>query len=314
MRGYTVSRFSCILNLFSPAVFSPLFFPFLFSLWLITGCAHANDLVSVDWLAEHASDPELVIVDLRKHEDYLKGHIPGAINLPFSKLTKEKGGVAGYVESPGNVQQLLSQIGINNSHTLVLYSDFSFLESMRSYWVMDFFGHEKTLILDGGLQAWSERFPDLSLIPVQLEPSQYVVRIHSDVITSKIRILAAIHSQDYVIVDARDTQQYAGIKSLTNRKGHIPGAMNFPWFQLVDNRDEKDFFDRLKTPTKLVGMAELKQKISVIPEDKHILLYCNGGQEASVLYFALKSLGIDSAVYDGSWFEWGADPKLPIEP
>jgi thiosulfate/3-mercaptopyruvate sulfurtransferase len=125
--------------------------------------------------------------------------------------------------------------------------------------------------------------------------------------------MAAIHGDHSVIIDARDPEHYAGRESLTERKGHIPKSINMPWYEFVQNRDAEDVFDRLTEPTRFEESEALQDRLSELPRDKKIVLYCNGGQESAVVYFALKSLGIESAIYDGSWFEWSADSKLPVE-
>lgn len=280
---------------------------------LIPGISLGSDLIPVQWLYPRLDDSSLVIVDLRKAEDYVKGHIPNAINLPFSTFTREKNGVQGYVETPGTVNQVLSAAGIRNEDTIVLYSDWSFIESMRVYWILDFYGHSKTLILDGGIQAWEKQGKKLSVNNIILPPSNFIVEINPDVITTKVRTFMATKSQDYYILDARDGEQYSGEKSLTNRKGHIPNAKNIPWFDLIKNREAINNFDRIETPSILDEPKVLMDKLSNIPRDKKIILYCNGGQESSVIYFALKQIGVKSSLYDGSWFEWSADKKMPVE-
>ena len=277
------------------------------------GGAQASDLVSVEWLKTHANDPELVVVDLRKTEDYALGHIPNAISLPFSQLTREKNGVKGFVETPKHFKKVIDAKGIKNQHTVVLYGDWSFLQSMRTYWVFDFYGHANILVLDGGLPAWEKQFPGLSRQAKQLKSSNYVMGINPDILTSKFRTYMASKNPDYVIIDARSEKQFDGVESLTARKGHIPNAINLPWHELIDNRNEADELKVINKTSTLNVIDKLQAKLDIIPSDKKIILYCNAGQEASVIYFSLKELGIKSAVYDGSWFEWSEDGQMPVE-
>lgn len=270
----------------------------------------ASDLVSTDWLKNNSHTVK--IIDLRKSEAFQTGHIPSAINIPYSQFTRSKDGVAGFVETPKAFKKLMERNGIGNEDSIVLYSDWSFLDSMRVYWVFDFYGHKKIKVLDGGIQAWSDHKQELSLKTNDTKTSEYVIEINSDIIATKFRTLMASKNDRYVIVDGRDSPQYKGEKSLTKRKGHIPQAINLPWLELVKNRSVGDEYNHIQMPSTLEDVETLKQKLSDIPSDKEVILYCNGGQESSVIYFALKELGIKSSVYDGSWYEWSNDESLPV--
>jgi thiosulfate/3-mercaptopyruvate sulfurtransferase len=138
------------------------------------------------------------------------------------------------------------------------------------------------------------------------------VQIKPEILSTKFKTFMATKASNQVIVDARELDQYQGKTSLTNRKGHIPEAINLPWFELISGRDASHQYDHIDSTNTLIDIETLKQKLSVIPADKKVILYCNGGQESSVLYFALKELGRESSVYDGSWFEWSADDNMPI--
>jgi len=279
---------------------------------LFSVASHATDLVNVDWLKQHQNAKNQVIIDLRKAQDYSLGHIPNSINLPYEKLVRTKGVVDGYVTTPIEFKTVMEQFGIKNSQQVVLYSDWSFLESMRAYWVFDFFGHKNIKVLDGGFQAWEDRDFALTQNKFTLPPSQYVVQIRPEILSTKFKTFMATKSKKHIIIDARDMEQYLGKKSLTKRKGHIPEAVNLPWFDLVQGRGEGDEYEHLSSSNTLLDMEKLEASFAGVPKDKKIILYCNGGQESSVLYFALKELGRDSAVYDGSWFEWSEDAKMPV--
>ena len=270
----------------------------------------ATDLVDVGWLKENSK--QVKVIDLRAKDQFQTGHIPHAINIPYGKFNRSKKNVDGYVETPEVFKSLMENHGILNSDIVVLYSDWSFLDSMRVYWIMDFYGHKNIKVLDGGIQAWVNDHSELSLVSETIVQSQYMLEINSEIITTKFRTYMASKNDNYVIVDGRDRKQFEGQQSLTSRKGHIPSAINLPWVELVKNRTEDQKFNRIKTSSTLQKINTLKDKLSIIPNDKKIILYCNGGQESSILYFALKELGKESAVYDGSWFEWSEDNKMPI--
>ena len=106
-----------------------------------------------------------------------------------------------------------------------------------------------------------------------------------------------------MIVDAREAEEYLGIKSDSRRYGHIPGAINIPY--------EKNFTD---DGTALRPFSELAKVYGGIDRNKKVITYCNKGRHSALEYFVLRQLGYDVSAYDGSWYEWGNDMQLPIEP
>lgn len=272
----------------------------------------ANDLISVETLQNLMKQPHHVLIDLRSPEVYAQGHLPHAVNLPYAKLTRQKDGIEGFIQTPQAFQKALESVGISPEDTVILYSDWAFLESTRIYWALDFYGHAHKKVLDGGIQAWVNANLPLSTAKPQIEPSRYAVSIHPEKLSSKLQTFMASQNQEYVIVDARPLDQYQGKTSLTERKGHIPGAMNMPWYEWVENRQPEEGYDKTSEATLLANSVVIAEKIKNLPEGKKIILYCNGGQESSVVYFALKQAGIQTSVYDGSWFEWSQDQKLPV--
>lgn len=272
----------------------------------------AQDLASTQYAASKLDDPQTLLIDLRKSSDYELGHLRNAINIPLATFHRKKDGIDGFVQTPSHFKNLMETSGIRNDQEIILYSDWSFLDSARVYWIFQFYGHQNIKVLNGGFQAWLAENRPVSQEEASRPPSQYMVEVGPDILSTKFQTFMATKNSDFLIVDARPETQFQGKRSLTQRKGHIPTAINLPWHELVENRDETDGYDHLSTPTKLIDLPHLKQKLAHLPQDKKIILYCNGGQESSVLYFALKSMGVQASVYDGSWFEWSDDETMPV--
>lgn len=258
-----------------------------------------------------SSDP-IVILDLRSPEKYQQGHLPGAINIPLAQLHRKKGDVDGFVETPQSFRLLMEKNGVQNRDNLVLYSDWSFLDAARVYWILDFYGHQQKRILDGGYQAWEEKDYPISLDSHSKPKSTYMVSVKPEKLATKLQTLVASKNDDYLIIDARPTQQYAGKASLTDRKGRIPESINIPWYDLLKKRTEADGYEHMSHATTYENIETLKKTLGQLPKDKKLIVYCNGGQESSIVYVALKELQREAALYDGSWFEWSDDKALPV--
>lgn len=270
-------------------------------------------LVDSQWLKNHfiQKDKQIVIIDLRASEEYLKSHIPTSINIPFTKFNRSMNKVKGFLITPFSFQELMEQNGIKSNDHLVLYSDKTILESTRIYWSFNFYGHKKVSVLNGGLFAWQKDIGTTETQPNILKPSKYEVSIHPQKFASKFKTLMATKQSNTHLIDARSFEEYSGLESKTDVFGHIPSAENLPWRELVKSSSPSTNKDR---HFRYLSLDKLAEQFKHIPQDENIIVYCNGGKESSVLYFGLKLIGREAALYDGSWFEWSSDKSLPITP
>lgn len=270
-------------------------------------------LVDSQWLQSHfiKKDKQIVILDLRDREYYLKGHIPNAINIPFSQFNRSINNVKGFLITPFSFQELMEKNGIKSNDHLVLYSDKTVLESTRIYWSFDFYGHKKISVLNGGLVAWQKDIGTSETKPKTLKPSKYEVSINPQKFASKFKTLMATKQSNTYILDARSFNEYSGLKSKTDVFGHIPTAENLPWERLVKPSEtpvkEDSYF-------RYLSVDKLQEQFKDVPQDSNLIVYCNGGKESSVLYLGLKLIGREASLYDGSWSEWSSDKSLPVTP
>jgi thiosulfate/3-mercaptopyruvate sulfurtransferase len=246
--------------------------------------------------------PDVVVLDVRDPEMYGAGHIPGAINLPEAK-TYRQNGRTDRVGKPAYIQKLFSQAGITQQKRVIIYDDGSFINAGRVFWVLEVYGHTKVQLLDGGFPAWQADGLSVSMEAVSPKPGDFIAMIQPEKLVTKLRMRLATRADKSIILDARSQDEYAGFKSITDRYGHIPQAINIPWGNNVNSGGD---FPQMKT------FPELQQVYAGLDKNKKILTYCNKGKGSSFAYFVLRQMGLDVAHYDGSWFEWSSDVSLPI--
>jgi thiosulfate/3-mercaptopyruvate sulfurtransferase len=276
--------------------------------------AHPEKLVTTDWLAEHADDPGLVIVE--SDEDVLlydTGHIPGAVKVDWHTDLQDP--VARDYLSGEGFAKLLSDKGIGRDDTIVFYGDNFNWWAAYALWVFSLFGHDDVRLLDGGRTKWiAEGRPITTEVPSR-PATDYPVVERSDEGIRAFRddVFAHIRAGE-PLVDVRSPEEYAGTKlhmpeypqEGALRGGHIPGAASVPWKKAAN--DDGSF----KTTDQLREIYEKEQGLS--PDDD-VIAYCRIGERSSHTWFVLTHLLGFGHVrnYDGSWTEWGNLVRAPIE-
>ena len=264
-------------------------------------------LVTVDWLGEHLHDPSLVLLQIGEKKDYDKGHIPGAQFLEYESISTPHG--QGLMLELPPMEQLVSvfeKLGVSNDSRIILYFGANWVTpTTRVYWTLDYMGlGDRTSILNGGLVAWEATHHPVSTESKPPAKGSITPTARKEIVADAAWVSSHLNQAGVTIIDARAHEFYTGSQSDGNpRSGHIPGATNLSYLDVVDQDNNKfKSADALKELFKAAGLKPGNLMVS----------YCHIGQRATVLYFTAKMLGYDAKMYDGSWEDWSHRKDLPI--
>ncbi|WP_336024021.1 sulfurtransferase [Halobellus salinisoli] len=249
---------------------------------------YENVVVSADWLAERLDEVRLIDVRDAWEFDGI-GHVPGAVNIPFERFRSDAGD-EGMLPGAETWESLLSAAGVGPDDDVVAYDDTHGVFAARFLITAELYGHppDRLHLLDGDFSAWN-RAHETTSEASDPPTAEYAVRDpeHSPLV-DYATVTDALADGETVIVDTRDPEEYA--------EGHLPGAVNLDWRELVDDETRG-----LKSESEL---AETLADVGVAP-DKRVILYCNTARRISHTYVVLRSLGYENVgFYEGSLTEW----------
>ena len=284
---------------------------------------HTEDgmLVTSAWLAEHLRDPAVVLIEIGPKDSYDTGHIPGGRYVDFHAFAAphqmgpdheapKPGTVpALYLELPpaGQLDSLLGSLGISaHSRVVVSFSGDWVTPAARVYLTLDYAGlRGRVSLLDGGLTAWRAEGRPLSKETPPTRAGSFHSTPESDVVVSASWVTSHLQDPQVKVVDARSPEFYLDtVDNMMPRGGHIAGAVNIPFEDLVDSTTM-----RLKDTPELARIF----RAAGVRQGQTVVGYCHIGQQASLVYFAARRLGYEARLYDGSFQEWSAHPDWPIE-
>ena len=277
-----------------------------------TKYVHPEVLVDTQWVEEHLDDKHvrIVEVDYDPKSNYNLGHIPTSILIDWRKDVNDP--ITRDILNIHDFQTLLQINGINNNTTVILYGDFNNWFAAFAFWVFKYYRYNDVRLLDGGRKKWLEEDRPISKEVVNYPKGNYQldekIEPNDDIRAFLGQVKNALVSRrnfQLSLVDVRSEAEYRGEITAppeyptegAQRGGHIPGAKNVPWAQVI--KDDGTF----KTVEEIRKLYEEQE----ITKDKDIITYCRIGERSSHTWFVLKYLlGYPNVKnYDGSWTEWG---------
>ena len=275
-----------------------------------------DPLVSTDWLAAHLNDANVKIIDASykmpgvlplPSDDYLAAHIPGAAFFNVNTIADPNDPRPHMYPDAKQFARDVSALGISSDDTVVAYDSGAWVAAPRAWWMFLSFGHPNVWVLDGGLQKWKAEGRAIESGAVAAKPGKFQARLDPRYIRSKEQLLDNLGTNREQLIDARPRARFEGTVAEPwpgRRPGHIPGSRNVPYAELFDANTGA-----------MKPLEELRKAFSGAGVDmtRPIVTTCGSGVSALVLTLALYRLGVrGSALYDGSWAEWGVPDGPPV--
>jgi thiosulfate/3-mercaptopyruvate sulfurtransferase len=275
-------------------------------------------LVDAAWLKSKLGNESLVVIDVRdaeknKPDPYKAGHVPGAVNAPYSTVgwRAKVNGVPGMLPPVEQIEATIAGLGVDNDSHVVIVSagtdSSEFGAATRVYWTFKVLGHDAVSILDGGWRAWQTAGGEVTDAAVAPEKSDFKAKLRSEMLVGVADVEKAL-ADGTALVDGRPAAQFKGeAKSpVVRAAGTIPGAVNI---------ENGKFYDAPKASFVSRDTVASLAKGAGLDENEEAIAFCNTGHWASIAWFGLSEVQGNKNVkmYDGSMAEWAADPARPVK-
>ena len=274
----------------------------------------ANPLVETDWLAQHLGRSGVKVLDATwrmpsdpadPKADFAAGHIPGAQFFSIDEVADRTTDLPHMAPPPAQFAQQVGALGIGDGDIIVIYDQQGLFSAARAWWTFRLFGAEEVFVLDGGLPKWrAEGRPLETGSGAKPEPAIFTPRVRPELVRDLEDVRGGLEHKTQIL-DARPAARFRGEAAEPRaglRSGHMPGALNLPFGELIET-------GRLKSPEEIRAVMEA----SGVDLGRAVTTTCGSGLTAAILALAFARLGRwDTPVYDGSWTEWGGRADTPV--
>ena len=291
----------------------------IFFILLLFGCGeveqkevpyhNSNAIYEASQLFSETSE-KIILIDFRKPEEYLSGHIVNAINITKKEVQDTAAAIDGMKLGKASLQELLQEKGINKEHRIVIYDDIMCCDAARLWWMLRINGCENVSLLNGGLQSYLKEGGKLVTDVTETQPGDFTFAGKGVGLEAKRQLISSVlNKENWTIIDARSIEEYMGqiFSRKCKKKGRIPGSLPLDWSYSVDYHGDQKF----KSAEELTKIFEVKG----IDKEDNIITYCRSGVRSAHTTFVLTELlGYPNVYnYDGSWLEWSSIDNLPVE-
>jgi len=275
-----------------------------------------DPLVTTDWLAARLDDPKIRVIDASfklpgvlplPADDYRAAHLPGAVFFDVDHIADPNDPRPHMFPSAEQFARNVAALGISSGDTVVAYDSGGWVAAPRAWWMFLAFGHPAVKVLDGGLKKWLREGRPMHSGEVVPKSGKFQARLDPGYVRSQQQLAGNLATHAEQVVDARPRPRFEGTATEPRpglRPGHIPGSRNVPYAELFDAQTGA-----------MKSLDDLRQAFKGAGVDlaKPIVTTCGSGVSALVVTLALYRLGVrGSALYDGSWSEWGLPDGPPV--
>jgi thiosulfate/3-mercaptopyruvate sulfurtransferase len=265
--------------------------------------AHPEQLVDTAWVAAHAADANVRVVDMRQ-SGYGEGHVPGAVYLSPVAI-RDAQAAPTFLPTPAAFESMMAKLGIGDTTRVIAYDERGGIYAARLWWILTYFGHTNVALMNGGWIQWTAENRARSADLPAPAPAAFTARPRPELVATAADVVAAINKPGVKIVDARTTGEIEGrdLRGI-KRAGFIESSVPVYWEDLLD--------PQAKTFKPADEIRKIYQDRGVLPSQQ-VIAYCQVGMRASVDLFALHLIGYTNLRnYYGAWEEWGNRDDTPI--